>query len=210
MTSAAAKPFALVYEIGFGNFSVVRFADENEAKASAATFWCCWCLFRQRTSGELDEIATGGVGLEMTRSGIRRFANETLNPLAVGVAFKSRRDGALGDDDIAASCRTTFGIVYPAGLGIHSQYMFFDKEKAVDKIITAAASRANLVLDKGKLAGSPDRLNLFTLDGDLVRLDLEVEAHLGSTLHDGDVIVMEKGNRIAPNRLQAIREVLSL
>ena len=34
---------------------------------------------------------------------------------------------------------------------------------------------------------------------------LEVEAHLGSTLHAGDVLVLEKGNRLEGDRLQAIR-----
>ena len=55
--------------------------------------------------------------------------------------------------------------------------------------------------------GSPERLNLFTLDGDVVRLDLEIDAHLGSTLHEGRLIVLEKGNRLSAERLQAIGKI---
>ena len=55
--------------------------------------------------------------------------------------------------------------------------MFFDKTKPVEKVIAGACAHAGLKLDKGKLVGSPERLNLFTLEGDVVRLDLEVEAH---------------------------------
>ena len=32
-----------------------------------------------------------------------------------------------------------------------------------------------------------------------------LEAHLGSTLHAGDCLILEKGNRLPPERLQAIR-----
>ena len=62
-------------------------------------------------------------------------------------------------------------------------------------------------MDKGKLIGSPERLNLFTIEGEVVRLDLEIEAHLGSTLHAGDLLVLEKGNRLDDGRLQQIRAV---
>ena len=86
--------------------------------------------------------------------------------------------------------------------------MTFDKEKPVERIIAGAASHAGLKLDKGKLVGSPEKLNLFTLQGDVVRLDLEIEAHLGSTLRAGDVLILEKGNRIPDERLGAIRDAL--
>lgn len=111
-----------------------------------------------------------------------------------------------------------------------------------------AATRRRIPTDKGKLVGSPERLNVFTLEGDVLRLDLEIEvkataasasplaygcaqhgvcagrlrrpprarlataaahvvwqAHLGSTLHPSDTIVLEKGNRIDDERLQAVR-----
>ena len=86
--------------------------------------------------------------------------------------------------------------------------MFFDKEKPVERVVTAACTHAGLTLDKGRLNGSPERLNLFTLDGDVVRLDLEVEAHLGSTLHPGNILLLEKGNRVHAERLRTVRDVL--
>ena len=57
----------------------------------------------------------------------------------------------------------------PESTGARAVHMFFDKEKPVDRIIAGAASHAGLKLDKGKLVGSPERLNLFTLDGDGAR-----------------------------------------
>ncbi len=48
---------------------------------------------------------------------------------------------------------------------------------------------------------SADRVRV----GAVVRLDLEIEAHLGSTLNPGDVLVLEKGNRLEGPRLDAIR-----
>ena len=56
-----------------------------------------------------------------------------------------------------------------------------------------------------RLIGSPEKVNLFNLDGDIVRLDLEIEAHLGSTLHAGDVLILEKGNRLLDARIGAIK-----
>lgn len=207
--AAQAGPFALVYEMGPGNHIVERFETESKARQQAATFWCCWCLFSQRPGGDLSEIATGGYGLAMTRTAIRKYAM-LLNPLAAGVAFANRPDWAVvGDTSIGPKSRVTFGIVYPSGLGIQSHYMYFDKEKPVERVVASACSRADLILEKGRLAGSPERLNLFTLEGDLVRLDLEVEAHLGSTLTPGAILVLEKGNRVADNRLSTIKQVLS-
>ena len=58
------------------------------------------------------------------------------------------------------------------------------------------------------MVGSPEKLNLFKLDGDMLRLDLELEAHLGSTLQPRDVLILEKGNRMPDGRLEAIREAL--
>ena len=207
----ASAPFLIVWEVGIpGQFSVERFAAEHAARARAKTFWCCWVLFEVRTGGEMEELATGGVGFAATRNAVRQHAYDTHSPLTARVSFSNRIGSPSGDIDILPRKRVTFGIVYPAGLGISSSYLFFDKEKPVQDLVAAAAARAGLVLDKGKLAGSPERLNLFTLDGDMVRLDLEVEAHLGSTLNAGDVHVLEKGNRLAPNRTKAIRKVLTL
>ena len=79
--------------------------------------------------------------------------------------------------------------------------MFFDKSKPVEKVIAGACAHAGLKLDKGKLVGSPERLNLFTVEGDVVRLDLEIEAHLGSTLQPRDTLIVEKGNRLEAAQL---------
>jgi len=61
-------------------------------------------------------------------------------------------------------------------------------------------------LDRGRMVGSPERLNLFTVEGDMLRLDLDLEAHLGSTLRQHSWIILEKGNRVPAERLSAIQE----
>ena len=114
----------------------------------------------------------------------------------------------MGDESIAPSRRIRFGIVMPESTSVAPTYMFFDREKPVEKIIAGACANAGLQLDRGKLMGSPERLNLFTLDGDVVRLDLEIEAHLGSTLNADDVLMLEKGNRVVEDRLQCIRAMV--
>ena len=123
------------------------------------------------------------------------------NPLA----FTNKPTSAVGDEAIQPARRVRFGIVMPESTGAPSVQMFFDKTKPVEKVIAGAAAHAGLKLDRGKLVGSPERLNLFTLEGDVVRLDLEIEAHLGSTLRAGDTLVLEKGNRIDDGRLAQIR-----
>lgn len=227
-----AAPFALVSEMGLSNYYVESFDTEAAARKHASTFWCCWCLYRRQPT--LSEIATGGVGLGVTRNAIRKYALEELNPLCAGVRFANKPDkpshfpliqipehrtgthshasgagsASAADAQVAAHRRITFGIIYPAGLGISSSYLCFDKEKPVEKVVAGACSAAGLVLDKGKLAGSPEKLNLFTVDGELIRLDLEVEAHLGSTLYPGALLLLEKGNRVPDERLQAVKQVL--
>jgi len=51
--------------------------------------------------------------------------------------------------------------------------MFFDKQRPGSALLIAAIAQAGLQLDKGKLVGSPERLNIFTVEGDILRLDLE-------------------------------------
>eukprot|EP00966_Prymnesium_polylepis_P063573 1474699-Prymnesium_polylepis.1 len=75
------------------------------------------------------------------------------------------------------------------------------------KLLEAAVAQAGLKMDKGKLVGSPERLNIFTLEGDVLRLDLEIEAHIGSTLRAGDTIILEKGNRLSEERLNFVRTI---
>ena len=134
-------------------------------------------------------------------------------PAAVGKAagaknpmkFSNKATSAVGDDAIQPARRVRFGIIMPESTGANALHMFFDKEKPVEKIIAGAAQQAGFKIDRGKLVGSPEKLNLFTLEGDVVRLDLEIEAHLGSTLHAGDILVLEKGNRMDDTRLAQIR-----
>ena len=45
-------------------------------------------------------------------------------------------------------------------------------------------------------------------EGDVLRLDLEIEAHLGSTLQPSSILVLEKGNRISDERLEAIKAAI--
>ena len=205
---AGHEPYALVCELGVGYHSIEHFSTEAAARAKAAGYWCCWCLFYHQSADKLDELATGGVGMSVTRRNIRLYAAEALNPLTAHVRFVNLASRSVGDDTIPPSVRVLFGIVYPAGLGCASTWMFFDRTKPVERVIAGAASQAGLALDKGKLAGSPERLNLFTLDGDLVRLDLEIDAHLGSTLHPSDLLLLEKGNRVPASRLQAVRRLI--
>ena len=209
--AADAGAFALVYEMGPSNFIIERFDAEVSARQQAKSYWCCWCLFSvqlQPSGGAaLQELATGGVGLGMTRAGIRRHALEALNPLAAGCRFANRPDRpVVAGSGYAQGASITFGIVYPTGLGITSAYISFDKTKPVERVVAGACAHGGIVLEKGRLAG--EKLNLFTLDGDLVRLDLEVEAHLGSTLHPGDIMLLEKGNRVHPDRLQTVKAIL--
>lgn len=84
--------------------------------------------------------------------------------------------------------------------------MFFSKRQSGTKVMEAACSAAGVTIDKGRLVGSPDRLNIFTMEGDLLRLDLELEAHLGSTLQPSSWLLLEKGNRVAEERLAAVRD----
>ena len=67
------------------------------------------------------------------------------------------------------------------------------------------AGRYALMATRCEIVGSPDRLNLFTIEGDLLRVDLDLDAHMGSTLHNNSWIILEKGNRISPERLAAVR-----
>ena len=86
--------------------------------------------------------------------------------------------------------------------------MFFDREKDAQKILDGAFAHAGIDIKQGRMAGSPERLNLFTSDGDVLRLDLDIEAHLGGTLHPSSVLVLEKGNRIADDRLETIKRAV--
>ena len=73
--------------------------------------------------------------------------------------------------------------------------MFFSKSNEGTKVLEAACKAGGIQLDKGRIIGSPERLNLFTIEGDLLRVDLDLEAHLGSTLQPSSVLILEKVRR---------------
>ena len=93
-------------------------------------------------------------------------------------------------------------------LDLRPVHMFFDREKDAQKILDGAFAHAGLEIKQGRMAGSPERLNLFTSDGDVLRLDLDIDAHLGGTLHPSSVLILEKGNRIADDRLETIKRAV--
>ena len=128
-----------------------------------------------------------------------------LAPSTNPLKFSNKAAKPVGDENIPPAKRVVFGIVYPEECHTQSVWMYFNKEKSVETLIKSAAGHAGLKLDKGKLVGSPQRLNIFTMEGDNVRLDLEVEAHMGSTLRGGDTLILEKGNRLEPGRLDRVR-----
>ena len=118
--------------------------------------------------------------------------------------FSNSSSKPIGDEAIQPGRRVQFGIIFPEDSGIQAAHLFFDMTKPVEKLLVAAVAHAGLKLDRGKLVGSPEKLNVFTCEGETVRLDLEIDAHLGSTLHGGDTLIIEKGNRLSPDRLQEI------
>ena len=86
-------------------------------------------------------------------------------------------------------------------------YMYFSKSSEGMKVLEAACGAAGVKLDRGRIVGSPERLNLFTVEGDLLRVDLDLEAHLGTTLQPNAWVILEKGNRVDEGRLSAIRQL---
>tara|TARA_B110001452_G_scaffold92938_1_gene76664 strand:- start:208 stop:663 length:456 start_codon:yes stop_codon:yes gene_type:complete len=129
-------------------------------------------------------------------------------PKDSALAFSNAASNAVGDHSIAGGRRVHFGVFFPEDIPCPPVHMFFDREKASTKILDGACAHAGLKMERGRLAGSPERLNLFTLEGDVLRLDLEIEAHLGSTLQPSSILVLEKGNRISDDRLDAIKAAI--
>lgn len=113
---------------------------------------------------------------------------------------------AIGDSSIPVRRRLYLGIVFPADVNVPPVYMFFNLSNPGTKVLEAACAAGGLNMSNGKLVGSPERLNLFTLEGDLLRLDLDLEAHIGSTLQPNSAVILEKGNRISAERLEDIRD----
>lgn len=122
------------------------------------------------------------------------------------LTFSNSPGSAIGDASVPRERRLYLGIIFPESTDVRPLHMFFSRSAVGVKVLEAAAAAGGLRLDKGRLIGSPDRLNLFTMEGDLLRTDLDLEAHLGSTLHPSSWLVLEKGNRLGEARLSAIRE----
>ena len=128
---------------------------------------------------------------------------------APALVFTTKPSRPVGDAAVPPARRCMFAVVMPASTGARPCHLFVDREKPVEAILHAAASHGGFAVDKGKLVGSPERLNLFTFpEGEVVRLDLEVDAHLGATLHEGRLLVLEKGNRLSDERCRALQAAL--
>jgi hypothetical protein len=204
---SAAPAYAIVSERGPGNFVIDRFEHEADARRKAARYFACHVLFHQRPAdGSLAELATGGYGLGRTFRAIRRHAHAALDPHAV--RFANRPDRPLVDPAVAPERRVTLGVVFPLGVAAPAVFIAADGRRPVQAAVDAALAHAGVALERGRLPGSPERVNLFTLDGEIVRLDLELEAHLGRTLRAGDALALERGNRLPPSRVEAIRRAL--
>ena len=81
------------------------------------------------------------------------------------LTFSNTPSNAAGDHSIPERRRVHFGIFFPADLGLPPVHMFFDREKDATKILEGACGHAGLKMERGRLAGSPEKLNLFTSDG---------------------------------------------
>ena len=119
--------------------------------------------------------------------------------------FSNSMANAIGDRNVPARRRLYLGIVFPADVSVQPIHMYFSLADEGTKVLEAACAAAGLTLNKGKLVGSPERLNLFTLEGDMLRTDLDLEAHIPSTLQPNSWVILEKGNRVAADRLSEIR-----
>ncbi len=125
------------------------------------------------------------------------------------LTFSNSPSSAVGDASIQRPRRCHFAIFFPEDVPAKPVHMFFDREKDTIKVLEAAVAHAGLKLDRGRLVGSPEKLNLFTIDGDMLRTDLPLDAHLGSTIHPSSVLLLEKGNRVLEDRLDAVKLAVS-
>ena len=76
-----SSDFLLICEVGFGNYTVDRFALESEAHAAAGKCWCCWVLYRSSAAGtQLEELAAGGVGF--AHAAVRKYAENNVKAKA--------------------------------------------------------------------------------------------------------------------------------
>ena len=121
--------------------------------------------------------------------------------------FTNTPNTARGDARIQPDHRVFFAVFFPESeLAARPTYFFFDRTKSTSRVVEFATTYAGLQLDRGRLIGSPERLNLFTVDGDVLRTDLVLEAHIGGTLHPSSIVLLEKGNRVSEDRLDTIKQ----
>mmetsp|Transcript_27039 Transcript_27039/g.81854 ORF Transcript_27039/g.81854 Transcript_27039/m.81854 type:complete len:150 (+) Transcript_27039:37-486(+) len=127
-----------------------------------------------------------------------------------GLRFVNSANTARGDSSIPSSRRVYFAIFFPESEDAQPAYFFFDRTKPTLCVVEQATRYAGLQMDRGRLAGSPEKLNLFTIEGEVLRTDLEIDAHLGGALHPSSVLLLEKGNRVSESRLETIRQAAAL
>lgn len=85
---------------------------------------------------------------------------------------------------------------FPRDSGARPAHMFFDRSAPTERVLDQAASLGEVHFNKRTLIGSPDKLNLFTVEGDILRLDLPIEAHLGGSLSPNGVLILSRGNQL--------------
>ena len=119
--------------------------------------------------------------------------------------FSNSPSSAIGDDKLPLARRIYLGVIFPEEMSIRPIHMFFSKSQEGTKVLQAACVAAGVTLEHGRLAGSPEKLNIFTMEGDLLRLDLELARSIESDME------MES-QAVRDNQLQldqAIAEPLS-
>ena len=76
-----ATVFAVVCEVGLGNFTIDRYNLESEARSASSKLWCCWVLYSISSNGTtLEELAHGGVGFSHPH--IRKHAEQHITAKA--------------------------------------------------------------------------------------------------------------------------------
>lgn len=163
---------------------------------------------------------------------LHAFLNSPSTSLSF-VVDREKNDGSLVTTTLKMGItptpkRVTFGIAFPEATGIRPLFMSFDRTRPLRDVLTVAvhygelsryvsygAPSGGVSTSEGHAArfaiGSPDRLNLFTVDGRMQRLDLEIDALLGpGYLESGHVIAIQEGNRLPPKRVEAIRSFVLL
>jgi len=114
--------------------------------------------------------------------------------------------------------RVCFGIAFPAASAIRPLFFAVDRTKTMRSLLAVVEGHAQLLAgttnethSQGYAMGSPQRLNIFTVDGRMQRLDLDIEALLRpGYLEDGDVLLLEVGNFLPQDRIDAMRGLVTI